>query len=238
MNVRSYANRGINNPVLRLVFVIVLKGELSLIQEVFKEIDYKGVKVNVSNLGTVYINGVERKPYYNKDGYVVCSMKIPNKGWRGVGIHRLVATAFVPNPNNLPEVNHLDYDRANCKYDNLEWTTHIDNIRYSKCNRPNVCGANNPNYGNKKLSKFYKEHKDIALQKQSRKGIQNGRSRKITVYCNGEYLLTFDYIKLCCEYFLKNNLTNCTNVESIRGRINSCVRTNKPYKGVYTFKIH
>jgi len=42
-------------------------------------------------------------------------------------VHRLVATAFIPNPDNLPEVNHKDLNRANCVYGNLEWTTRQGN---------------------------------------------------------------------------------------------------------------
>lgn len=43
-------------------------------------------------------------------------------------IHRLVAIAFIPNPLNLPEVNHLDGDKENCAVSNLEWSTHRDNV--------------------------------------------------------------------------------------------------------------
>lgn len=44
-------------------------------------------------------------------------------------LHRLVAQVHVPNPLNLPEVNHIDHNKANCRADNLEWVTHRDNIR-------------------------------------------------------------------------------------------------------------
>ena len=47
-------------------------------------------------------------------------------------IHRLVAMAFIPNPNNLPEVNHKDENPLNCNVDNLEWCDHQYNIEYSK----------------------------------------------------------------------------------------------------------
>ena len=44
-------------------------------------------------------------------------------------VHRLVATAFIPNDNNLPEVDHIDANRANNHASNLRWVTHHQNIR-------------------------------------------------------------------------------------------------------------
>ena len=89
-------------------------------KELFKEIEYKGTKITVSNLGRVIWDGVERNHYYNADGYTMCTIKIPDKGWRSVFVHILVAIAFVPNPNNYSEINHIDYNRANPNSDNLE----------------------------------------------------------------------------------------------------------------------
>lgn len=47
------------------------------------------------------------------------------------GIHRLVAAAFIPNPNNYPEVNHIDENKLNNRVSNLEWVSHKYNIAYS-----------------------------------------------------------------------------------------------------------
>jgi len=62
--------------------------------------------------------------------------------------------------------------------ENLEWISRVDNIRYSLVNRHDMNGKNNPNYGNRKLSQKYKLDKALAIEKQGRKGIQNGRCQK------------------------------------------------------------
>lgn len=54
---------------------------------------------------------------------------------KAYSIHRLVAIAFIPNPENLPEVNHVDENPLNCRADNLEWCDRQYNIEYSKGKR-------------------------------------------------------------------------------------------------------
>ena len=46
-------------------------------------------------------------------------------------VHRLVAETYIPNPDNLPEVNHKDEDKTNNNVANLEWSTHAYNVQHS-----------------------------------------------------------------------------------------------------------
>ena len=69
-------------------------------------------------------------PKNNGTGYfIVCLYK--NKTHKYYLIHRLVALTFIPNPDNLPCVNHLDEDKTNNRVDNLEWCDHKYNMNYN-----------------------------------------------------------------------------------------------------------
>lgn len=53
-----------------------------------------------------------------------------NKKQKTFSVHRLVAIMFIPNPNNLPQVNHKDENKHNNHVDNLEWMTQENNLKY------------------------------------------------------------------------------------------------------------
>ena len=69
-------------------------------------------------------------PQPNSRGYKRIELKANGKKERHF-VHRLVAIAFVENPNNLPVVNHKDFNIVNNCADNLEWTTQNGNYQYS-----------------------------------------------------------------------------------------------------------
>lgn len=71
---------------------------------------------------------------YDKDGYIRTTMS-KNKKKKTKKIHRLVAEAFIPNPNNYPEVNHLDETKDNNHVNNLEWITTKGNANYGTRNK-------------------------------------------------------------------------------------------------------
>ena len=69
------------------------------------------------------------KPYLVK-GYKTVSLCKDGKRY-SKQIHRLVAEHFIPNPNNLPQVNHKDGDKLNCYDWNLEWCTQSENTKHA-----------------------------------------------------------------------------------------------------------
>lgn len=80
----------------------------------------------------------------NGNGYKLVSLGKNNKAKK---IHRLVAEAFIPNPDNLPCVNHKDENKANNTVENLEWCTQAYNLNYGtareRASKNRKCTKNN-----------------------------------------------------------------------------------------------
>lgn len=123
-------------------------------KEIWKDIEgYEGL-YQVSNLGQVKSlnykrTGKEKILSLNKkkNGYLLASLCI-NKKQKKFLVHRLVANTFIPNPSDLPQVNHIDQNKLNNKVDNLEWCDNRYNTRYSRAKKV-VC------YKDNKLIKVY-----------------------------------------------------------------------------------
>lgn len=122
-------------------------------EEIFKDIEgYEGY-YQISNLGRVKSlgkgnsnNSKEKILILGKDGGGYAKTTLYKDGKQKIfKVHRLVAKAFIPNPNNLPCVNHRDENKNNNCVDNLEWCT----IEY------------NNNYGTRKARIAEKESKQV-----------------------------------------------------------------------------
>lgn len=86
-------------------------------------------KYEVSSRGEVrQTGGRSLKLWLSDQGYVLARLSGPRVVAR---VHRLVATAFVPNPLKLPFVNHIDCNKANNCASNLEWCTQQENLAHS-----------------------------------------------------------------------------------------------------------
>ena len=76
--------------------------------------------------------GAIMRPSKDKDGYLMVHFRRDGKNYPSIKLHRLVAQAFIPNNENLPYINHKDFDRTNNKVSNLEWCTAQQNTAYSR----------------------------------------------------------------------------------------------------------
>ena len=113
-------------------------------QEIWKPIPYYENLYEVSNLGNVKSlrNKIILKPFLTR-GYF--SVNLSKDGiCKTFLIHRLVALAFIPNPNNYKEVNHKDEIKTNNNVDNLEWCTREYNMSYGKARFVQGVSCGNP----------------------------------------------------------------------------------------------
>lgn len=87
----------------------------------------------ISDVGNVYStkhNKMKKlKAGPNTGGYLMVALRKDNN-YKQFLVHRLVAQAFIPNPENKPIVNHIDGNKQNNNVNNLEWCTYSENARY------------------------------------------------------------------------------------------------------------
>jgi hypothetical protein len=104
--------------------------------EIWKDIpNYEGLyqASNLGNIKSLNYNHTKKekilKTRLDTRGYEIIELR--NKGKRGFHrVHRLVAQAFIPNPDNYPQINHKDENKLNNCVDNLEWCDNDYNAHY------------------------------------------------------------------------------------------------------------
>lgn len=175
-------------------------------QEIWKDIKgYEGL-YQVSNYGRVKSLNYRRtgkeqlmKPTLQNKGYFWVMLYKPNKLYL---IHRLVAKAFIPNPDNLPCVNHKDENPTNNHVDNLEWCTYGYNINYGTRNkRARETQLNNPKLS-KKVYQYTIDGKFVKEWESTRECGRNGfKQTSIGRCCRGERKThrgyRWSYTKIC-----------------------------------------
>ena len=141
----------------------------------------------INNRTFQLIKGKILKPCNNGNNYLYIGL-CKNGKIKRIAIHKLVAQAFIPNPNNLPQVNHKDENKLNNCVENLEWCT------------PNY----NANYGNRN-----KKMKKMIIEKYAKKVVQYDINKNyITEYDSIEETarknnVTSQAISRCCNGKLK-----------------------------------
>lgn len=165
--------------------------------------------LNYGRTGKEKIIGIHK----DKKGYIIYRL-YRNGEIQQYKAHRLVASAFIPNPNNLPQVNHKDENKQNNCASNLEW-----------------CDAkHNNNYGTRN-ERVSKSHKGVRLSKEHIENSAKARQKPIIqLSLNGEFIKQWNSAKQAGKELNINasNFTNCC-----RGKHNSAGKYKWKYLSDY-----
>lgn len=212
----------------------ICKNETNVSEEIWKDVEgYEGL-YQISNLGNVksldrYVKQKDNKikhikekmltSHDNNRGYLAVNLSKDGKT-KTHTVHRLIATAFIPNPENKPCIDHINAIRTDNRIENLRWAT------YSENNSNPIC-----------LEKKSKVHKGKKLSKEHIEAlhgsIQGEKHPKATIcYIYSQYgeLLFKGIMKLCGQWLVDNGYLN--TLESGRKTIYRNINKEKPYKNL------
>lgn len=176
------------------------------------------------------------KQTQDKDGYMVVSLS-KDGVTKKCKVHVLVAAAFVDGWFDGAEVDHIDNNRKNNAATNLQWVTHLENVSKSIASGNHMScrdltGSQNPNYGNRKLSRMYAEDRELAVIKQGRPGSQNGRSIPVKVIYEDGAEQAFAYTRECAEYLITQGYFTPSDINYISSKISKAAREGHTLHGL------
>lgn len=154
------------------------------VREVWKDVKgYEGLYA-VSNLGNIYSYYMkkQKKQSIRKDGYKFVVLK-KNGKQKYMMVHRLVAEAFIPNPENLPMINHKDENPLNNCIDNLEWCTALYNNTYNDVHIKRGKSLSKKVYAYDEYGSLYGVY-DSTYDIANKFGMSNSN---VTTVCNSDY---------------------------------------------------
>ncbi len=180
--------------------------KIQQLQQAIREVEI--AKINndyfIDTMGNVYnrprfrINGGVMKVKITKDGYPSVRLLIDGKSTTHL-VHRLLAKAFIPNPENKPQVNHIDSNRINCALENLEWCTASENVKHSY------------DYGAKGRVKSNTGEKYIYKSKHAESYLVRVKDGNMRDKALGSFRSLYDAIKVRDQYLNKSKQsTSCT----------------------------
>lgn len=165
------------------------------LKEEWKDIQGYNGYYQVSNLGRV--KSLSRNKWCSKktSKEILMKTRIGNNGYKKVGlsinskqktvsVHKLVAQAFIPNPNNYPVINHKDENPLNNRADNLEWCTYSYNSSYGTYQERRV---KNTNFKERSKNIDYKYIGECTAKKLSKKVYQYDKNMKLIKIWESSY---------------------------------------------------
>lgn len=189
-------------------------------KEIWKVLPIGNEKYEISNYGRIkthYLSKEGRlmKTFSDRLGYKRTQLSINNKN-KSFLVHRLVALMFVPNPFMYNEINHIDGNKQNNYYENLEWCTHSHNMRHAVENNLLTFETGKNHHNSKSFYQF-----DL----------------------KGNLIKHWDCIGDCARYLLEND-ERCkkefTNLHSLRTNItNNLIKKHKTCGNfIFSFNDH
>lgn len=170
------------------------------------------------------------KPFKNPQGYCLVDISTDD-GARTLQLHRLVALAFIPNPEMLETVNHKDGNKENNAVSNLEWMTRLDNVRHAW-----RTGLAKPRYGVDNPANVYSEEQIHAVCQMLEVGVLS--NKEIAEKCDVNVTLIRDikfrgkWSKISSQYSINKTPIGFKHV---RGKIIELIEAG--YSNSEIFKI-